>query len=146
TVSSAVTLTPTARPSDRRRSPSAWNLASDRITSPGGMYWSSSATKVKGSSVVVRPSWVSLMYVGIHGLLERGDAGTPECVEEPLAVLAFAQIDLDQLLDGLGDLLVRQGGAQDGAQRRVFGARAAQGDLVELLALLIDAKDADVAD
>src|SRR5690348_14799266 len=90
------------------------------------------------------PSW-TLMRIGIDGLLERGGAGAAVGVEEALAILAFAQVDLDQLLDGVGDLVGRQGGTEDMAQARVLFAGAAQRELVELLALLIDAQDADVA-
>src|SRR5437868_7313853 len=86
----------------------------------------------------------TLMRVGIDGLLEGGDARAAEGVQEALAVAALAQVDLDHLLDGLGHLVGRQGRAQHGAERGVLFAGAAQGDLVELLALLIDAQDADV--
>src|SRR3990167_3883475 len=138
--------TPTERPSDNSRSPSDWKRVSEMITSPGGRPWSSD-TWVNGSSARTKaPSAWSLMRVGIDGLLERGDAGAAHGVEEALLALAFAQIDVDQDIDGLGHAVGRQGRAQHGAYRRVLGAGAAQGQLVEFLALLIDAQDADMAD
>ena len=62
------------------------------------------------------------MSVGIDGLLERREAGAAEGVEEALAVLALAQIDLHQLVDRLGDPVGRQRRAQDLADLGVLGA------------------------
>ena len=59
---------------------------------------------------------------------------------------ARSQIDLDDVLDGVGDLRERHGRAEQRAELGVFVGRAAERDLVEFLALLIDAEDADVAD
>src|SRR4051812_17743402 len=86
------------------------------------------------------------MSVGIDGLLEGADAGAPEGVEEALAVVAFAQIDLHQGIHRVGDLLVGKRRAEHRAYSGVFRARATQSELVELLALLIDAENADVPD
>src|SRR5947209_20517704 len=103
------------------------------ITSPGGRSWSSS-TWVKASLASTMRSPCSLMSVGIDGLLERRDAGAAEGVEEPLALLALAQIDLDHLLDRLSHTHGRQGRAQHLAQGRLLFGRPAEGQLIELLA------------
>src|SRR6185437_2559857 len=144
TCSLASIRTPTLRPSASSLWPSLWKRCSEMITSPRGMK-SSSATAVNGSSIG-SPRWpVHLMSVGIDGLLERGDAGAPEGVEEALAIATLAQVDVDHVLDGVGDLRRRQRRTQHLAQRGVRLGRAAQRHLVELLALLIDAEDADRA-
>src|SRR5689334_20396507 len=106
--------------------------------------WLSSGTYVYGSSASSARWPVHLMSVGIDGLLERSDAGAPIGVEEALAVLALAQVDIDELVDRIGDLVGRQGGTKDLAERGVGLAGAAERHLVELLAFLIDAEDADV--
>src|SRR6185295_18486428 len=105
------------------------------ITSPCGIA-QSSETAVNGSSA--RANWpsASLIRVGIDGLLEGGDAGAPEGVEEALAVMALAKVDVDQGVHRVGHLVVGQRRAEHRADRGVLRARAAQGELVELLALL----------
>ena len=55
-------------------------------------------------------------------------------------------VDLDDALDGGGDLRLRHRGPDDLAQCGEAVGRAAEGDLVPLLAVLIDAEDADVPD
>src|ERR1700679_4292699 len=95
TASFASMRTPTLRPSDSRRSPSLWNRCSETITSPRGI-GSSSTTAVNGSSAASARWPVHLMSAGIDRLLEGGEAGAAEGVEEPFAVFPLAQIDLDQ--------------------------------------------------
>jgi hypothetical protein len=76
----------------------------------------------------------------IDRLLEGLETGAAIGVEEPLLAAPLAQIDLDQLVDGLGHAVRRQGGAEDLADLGVLGAGAAKGQLIEFLALLIDAQ------
>src|SRR4029077_13115475 len=137
--------TPTLRPSASRRGPSLWNRCSETITSPRGI-GSSSTTAGYGSSAASARWPVHLMSAGIDRLLEGGQSRAAEGVEEALAVLAFAQIDLDHAVDGVSDLVGRHGRAQHLAKASVRLGRAAEGELVKLLALLIDAQDADGAD
>src|ERR1700678_527302 len=127
--------TPSLRPSASRRWPSAWKRCSDTITSPGGII-SSSVTVVNGSSAAAALWPFHLMSVGIDSLLERGHAGAPEGIEEALAALAFAHVDVDQVLHRVAHLVGRQRGPEDLPQRGVGLGRAAEADLVEFLALL----------
>jgi hypothetical protein len=60
-------------------------------------------------------------------------------------VLTQVQIGIDDGLDGVHHLVVAEGRPDDIAQRGVLVGTAAERDLVELLAPLIDAEDADVA-
>src|SRR6516162_5276908 len=85
------------------------------------------------------------LMIGIEPFLERRDARAPDRVEQPLAVLAQLDIGADDVLDRVDDLVRAEGVAQDLADRGVFRARAAQQDLVELDAFLVDAEDADMA-
>ena len=56
------------------------------------------------------------------------------------------QIGLENLVDGICHLVAGKARTEDGADRRVLGGGAAKRDLVEFLALLVEAEDADVAD
>src|SRR3989338_1289667 len=137
--------TPTRRLFEASRaSPSASKRASDRITSPVSGIASSSATETKVLSAQRAPPLTSSISLGIDSLLEGLEAEAPIGVEEALAVGPDGEIGADQLVNGGGDLVGRQGRTQDLADRGVFRARAAQRQLVEFLALLIDAQDADV--
>src|SRR6202012_5455696 len=89
-------------------------------------------------------SW-SLISFGIDRGLEGGETNPPVSVHEALAALTFLEEGVDQGVDGRRNLVVTQRGAQHVAQRRVLRARAAQGELIVFLTLLIDAQDADVA-
>src|SRR5690554_8053160 len=82
---------------------------------------------------------------GIDPLLEGFEADTAIGVEEGLAVAALTDVDLKQGIDHFRDLLAAEGGAEDLTQRRFVALGATQRDLVPLLALLVDAEDADLA-
>src|SRR5262245_55590281 len=82
---------------------------------------------------------------GIELLLEGLEADAAIGIEERFAVLAEVQVGVDDRLDGADDLLGAESGADDVADRGVLVGAAAEGDLVELLAVLIDAQDADMA-
>src|SRR4029079_17786952 len=92
--------------------------------------------------------WSSgLGFASIERLLERRGTDTAVGVDEFfLWVEPEAEIGLDDLLDGVGDLLRREAAADDFADRRVLVGGAAQRHLIELGALLLDAEDADMAD
>ena len=59
--------------------------------------------------------------------------------------MRFAQIDLDQGVDGRRHTVGRERRTEHLAHRGVLGPRTAEGELIEFLALLIDAQNADVA-
>src|SRR5262249_5076363 len=83
---------------------------------------------------------------GIDALLERLKADAPVGVDEPLALGAVLEVGRDQGVDGFHDLVGRDGRTEDGAERGVAEVDvAAQAQLVELDAVLVDAQDADVA-
>src|SRR5258708_15366412 len=100
-----------------------------------------------------------LIRVAINTFLERLDADALHDVDEALGVaVALPQIALDQALDHVGALGARERRPDDlaeGCAKRGGPARrrlphlslvAADLDLVPLLAVLVDAEDADVAD
>src|SRR5687767_6823125 len=92
------------------------------------------------------------MSVAIDAFLERFDADAMHHVDEALG-LAVAALEIagDELLDNVRNIGTRKGGSQNPPQGR-FGSAlgpalvAADLDLVPLLAVLIHAEDADVAD
>src|SRR5205085_1215354 len=61
-------------------------------------------------------------------------------------IRAQLEITIDHLFHRIDDAVGSEAGAGDGGERRVLGAGAAQQQLVVLLAALLDAEDADVAD
>src|SRR5262245_28886592 len=82
---------------------------------------------------------------GIELLLEGLEADAAIGIEERFAVLAEVQVGVDDRLDGADHLVDAERGADDIADRGVLVGAAAQSDLVEFLAVLIDAQDADMA-
>src|SRR5689334_6285578 len=94
----------------------------------------SSATKIQLSSLT---SCCCLMS-GIHGLLERLHAYATVTIEESLVLRAAQlQVLLHDALHGIHDLLGRQRRSHDLAERRVVAGRAAERELVGLLAALV---------
>src|SRR3954454_11033934 len=83
---------------------------------------------------------------GIEGLLERLRSKPAIGVEKGFAVLAQAEISFDYGVDGLRHLMAGKARPQNGADRGALARRAAERDLVELLAFLIEAEDPDMAD
>src|SRR6516165_1586579 len=82
----------------------------------------------------------------VNGDLERLDADAPIRVDEALVVRAQREIRVDDPADRARHLRLRQTGSEPVAERRVLVRRAAERELEELLAALVDAEDADVAD
>src|SRR3546814_17548746 len=82
---------------------------------------------------------------GIELLLEGGMADAGQGIFEALSLAALLQVGGNDVVDGLDHLVVGEGGADDLPERSVLVGAAAEGDLVEFLALLVDAEDADVA-
>src|SRR5207302_11375508 len=86
------------------------------------------------------------MRVAINALLESFDADALHHVDEALGLaVAVLQIGVDEALDDLGDVGAGERRPDDFAQS-AGGLVAADLDLVPLLAVLIDAQDADVPD
>src|SRR5581483_940729 len=84
---------------------------------------------------------------GIERLLERGGAQARVGGEERLARIgAQLEIAIDHLLHRIDDAVGAEARTGDGGERGVLGAGAAQQQLVVLLAALLHAQDADVAD
>src|SRR6202171_4866427 len=94
------------------------------------------------SSTIARP----LMSSGIDALLEGLDTQTAHGVDEALVLVAFFHVDIDQAGDDVRHFLRGEGGPYHLAQGRGLGLIAADRDLVPLLAILIDAEHADIAD
>ena len=87
------------------------------------------------------------MNSAIDPILERLGADAPVGFDEALAVDARVQISGDQGVDRLDHLVGGDSRAEDRAECGVAEIDvAAEADLVELDAVLIDAEDADVAD
>src|SRR5262245_25278010 len=133
------------RPSGVGRAASWSRLACQRasvtMTAPASCSGSSSGTNRQGSSTMP----VALMS-GIELLLEGLQADAPVGVEEALAVGAYMQVGVDDGLDRAHHFGGAEGRAHDVAERGVLVGAAAERDLIELGAVLVDAEDADVAD
>src|SRR5262249_26177620 len=99
-----------------------------------------SRSSAQRSSAIAR----SLMSRGIDAFLEWLDAEPPHGVDEPLVLVAALDIDIDETLDHVGHLLRGEGRTDDLAERSLIALRAANRDLVPLLAVLVDAEHADV--
>src|SRR5689334_8126843 len=82
----------------------------------------------------------------IRALPEWLESHAAQRLDEALAVRAQRAIHLDDALDSRGDLTLGNRRADDFPERREAVRRAAERDLVPLLAVLVDAEDADVAD
>src|SRR6266567_5419753 len=101
-----------------------------------------SRSRAQPSSTIAR----SLMSDGINALLERLDAQSADGIDEALVLVPPLDVDVDQARHDVGHLLRRERRSDDLAQRGLFPLVAADGDLVPLLAVLIHAEHADVAD
>ena len=85
--------------------------------------------------------------MGIDALLEGLDAEPVDDVDEALRrVVAPLEIDVDQPLTTSATSCAGHRRADDLADAGVVALAAADRDLVPLLAVLVDAEDADVAD
>src|SRR5215470_12010025 len=133
------------RPSGVGRAASWSRLACQRasvtISAPASGSGSSSLTNSQGSSTTP----VALMS-GIELLLEGLEADAAIGIEEALAACTHIQIGVDDGLDRAHDLVGAERRPDDVAERGVLVGAAAEGDLVEFGAVLVDAEDADVAD
>src|SRR5690348_12573981 len=119
---------------------SSCQRARPMMIGPSGGSGSSSATWMKASVA----GWPSLMS-GIELFLEGCLAEAAISIDEPLAFLAVFEIGVDDLLDRIHHLVGRESGPDDLTDAGVLVGAAAERDLIELLALLVDAENADMA-
>src|SRR5713226_4187088 len=138
-----------ARKSSRRPSQSA----SGTITSPdSGTSGSSPAGPRLSSSQLSATMRRSLISVAIHEFLEGLDADAVHHVDEALGVaVAAREVAIDQPLDHVGHFGTSERRADHLAERSGHAGTdlalvAADLDLIPLLAVLVDAEDADMAD
>src|SRR3982750_4327253 len=97
------------------------------------------------STSTIRSS--GLGFASIERLLERRGTDTAVGVDKTFTgTEPKAEIGVDDLLDGVGDLFRKKAAADDFANRGVLVGRSAKRHLVELGALLLDAEDTDMAD
>src|SRR3984957_20786885 len=105
---------------------------------------------ISASSATCRnasPEIFPFLTSGIDPLPERFDAEPFHRVDEQLiGTGAQRQVSLDNILDHIGDLAKRHGRPDQGANLGVLVGAAADGDLIEFLAVLLDAENADMAD
>src|SRR3569833_2073452 len=102
----------------------------------------STASLTKLSSTIFPP-----LTSGIDALLEGLDAEALHRVHEQLLrPLTQRQIGFHDVLDDIGDFVEFDTRADQGAERGVLVGTTADGDLVDLLAVLLDAENADMAD
>src|SRR5258708_2119262 len=148
--------TPSAPASARARSSSrrASQRASGMMTSPpragtsGISPFGPRSSRCQLSAAMRR----SLISVAIYGFLEGFCPDAVHHVDEAFGVaVAAREIALDQLFDHVRDLGAREGRADDLAEGGTaagpdFALVAADLDLVPLLAVLVDAENADMAD
>src|SRR5918999_971272 len=80
----------------------------------------------------------------IHALLERLHADATHGVDERLVLMALLAIDSHDARNGLGNLALPHGRADDFAQSRETVDRAPNRDLVPLLTMLIDTQNTNV--
>src|SRR5690606_3376653 len=103
------------------------------------------SSRKRSASVSRAPSGVGLPLSAIDSLLARAHADPPVSVEEPLAGLAYVAIALDRAFHRIDHAVLVEAGAGDFGLRGVLVARSAEQELVVLLALPVDAEDADMA-
>src|SRR5579862_6946704 len=138
-------LTPTSARCAKRFSFSPWKRASVTMTPFSSGNALTSGTKKNGSSMNCPPLISGMEVLPVCDVLEGDDADAAIGVQEALARFAQVEISADYALDRVHDLVAAEGGAEDLADARILRARAAELELVELHALLVDALDADMS-
>src|SRR5262245_44395986 len=135
-------MTPVGAWRSTRSRASAISRAAGRITGTPSGTGASSSTRTNRSSTM-RPDLTS----DINPLLEGIDADATDRIDEQL-VRAFPQFEIGggDVLNDIGDLAIGHRRPQNLAELGVLAGAAADRHLVELLAVLLDTEDADVAD
>src|SRR5512146_853921 len=132
---------PSLSPRARSVPSSSCQRAKDTVTSPLAGTGSSSARWCQ-SSTASAPSSARSIECFFEGRLADAAIG----FRETLALLAQPHIDIDQGIDRGRHVVALDRRADDRADRGVVAGIAAQRDLIDLLAVLIDAQDADMAE
>src|SRR3569832_1390899 len=83
--------------------------------------------------------------LSVGDVLERRHADAAIGIEDALAGVAQFEVAADHALDGVGDLVLAEAWSHDLTNARVLRTRAAELELVELHALLVDAQNPDVS-
>src|SRR5882672_2247936 len=121
-------------------------FASSPATAAGSSAGSSRTTFSSGDGGVSLTARRPLISLAIDLFLEGRDADSLHDIDETLHLAVPAlEVALDQLFDRVWHFGARERGSEDLAERR-RRLVSADLDLVPLLAVLIDAEDADVAD
>src|SRR5579864_2183653 len=116
---------------------SSRNRLDETSTPPSAGSSASSATCAKPSAMMCPP-----LTSGIDALPERFDAEPLHAVDEQLVGAgAQRQIRLDDILDDVGDLAIGHGRPDQRAELGVLVGAAADRDLIEFLAVLLDAEN-----
>src|SRR6266702_8112608 len=135
-------ITPTLPARLSNASASLWKRSAGTRMSPPSGSVVSTASLTKLSSAIFPP-----LTSGIDALLERFDTEALYRVDEQLLrPLAQSQISFHDVLDDVGNLVELDAGADQIAKRGALVGTAADGDLVDLLAVLLDTENADMAD
>src|SRR6187402_176743 len=135
-------ITPTLAPRLSNASASARKRSAGTRISPLSGSGVSTASLAKLSSAIFPP-----LTSGIDTLLEGFDAEALHRVDKQLLrPLAQRQIGFHDVLDDVGNLVELDAGADQIAKRGALVGATADGDLVDLLAVLLDAENADMAD
>src|SRR5262245_14042949 len=88
-----------------------------------------------------------LLMSGIYALLEGLHAETLDGLNEGFVrLLPQFEVGGDDLLDHVSNLRIRDGRSEQRSKLRPLVGTATKGDLIEFLAVLLDAENADVAD
>src|SRR5690606_5813536 len=114
------------------------------IRTEAAFVWSRNASRLTAGSSGTASSR-KRRTSAIDRLLERFHADAAVGVDEPFAGLADLPVALDRAFDSIDNPFLVETGAGDLGLRRVLVARTAEQQLVVLLALTVDAEDADVA-
>src|SRR6478735_6816174 len=135
-------ITPTLPPRLSSASASLRKRSAGTRMSPLSGSGVSTASLTKLSSAIFPP-----LTSGINALLEGVDAEALYGVHEQLfGPLAQRQIGFHDVLDDIGHLVELDAGADQIAERGTLVGAPADGDLVDLLAVLLDAENADMTD
>src|ERR1700761_5457726 len=135
-------ITPTLAERANNASGFSRNRTAETSTAPSAGSSVPSATWANGSAVIFPP-----LTSGIDALPEWLDAEPLHRVDEQfVGPGAQRQISLDDILDDVGDFVEFHRRADQRAELGVLIGAAADGDLVDFLAVLLDAENADMAD